>query len=109
MANENLIRAPFTTKRLEEERALDTAETISLKLNLQERQDLEADKMLLDISGDSPAIKLLVNIGRKVLRDTFSEDSIKYLVSLKRTRYDGRKSKARARILPKVLQNDGSE
>jgi hypothetical protein len=104
-----LEHTPFQTRRLEEERANDLTETVSLKLNLEERQALEADKELLDIGGDGPAIKMLLEIGRKVLRDTFSERHLRYLASLKRVRYDGRKSKAKARIAPKVAQNDSSE
>lgn len=102
-------RPAFTSTRTEEERAQDTSETISIKLNLQEREALEADKELLDIGPDSAAIKLLVEMGRKVLRDTFSEPNLRYLVSLKRVRYDGRKRRARGRISPKVAQNDCPE
>lgn len=99
----------FVSYRTEEERALDTTETITLKLNLKEREDLEADKELLDIGPDGAAIKLLMEMGRKVLRDTFSERHLRYLSSLKRTRYDGRKKKAKGRIFPKVAQNYDSE
>ena len=102
-------RPAFTTTRTEEERATDRTETISLKLNLQEREELEADKELLDIGPDSAAIKMLAEIGRKVLRDTFSERHIRYIASLKRTRYDGRKKKSRGRSSPKVAQNNVSE
>lgn len=97
-----LERAPFTTIRTEEERALDKEETVSLKLNLREREELEKDKELLDIGPDAPAMKLLMEIGRKVLRDTFSERHLRYLVSLKRVRYDARKKKSRDRNSLKV-------
>lgn len=86
-----VARPAFTSTRTEEERALDSNDVVSLKLNAEERADLEADKQLLEIGGDSQAVKLLVRIGRKVLRTTFSERDLAYLVSLKRTRYDGRK------------------
>jgi hypothetical protein len=62
----------FVSYRTEEERVHDTTETVTLKLNLKEREDLEADKELLDIGPDGAAIKLLMEIGRKVLHDTFS-------------------------------------
>lgn len=76
---------------------------LSLRLNREEREALEADKELLDIGPDSAAIKLLMEIGRKVLRDTFSERHLRYLASLKRVRYDGRKRKARGRSALKVV------
>lgn len=104
-----LVHKPFKRTRLDEERANDTTETVSIKLNLAEREALEADKELLDIGPDSAAIKLLIDIGRKVLRDTFSEGNIRYLASLKRVRYDGRKRKSRNRISPKVVPESGQE
>ena len=104
-----LIRKPFTATRLEEDRQNDITETISLKLNIREREDLENDKELLDIGPDSAAIKLLMEIGRKVIRDTFSADRLRYLVSLKRVRYDARKRKSKGRIFPKVLQKESEE
>lgn len=97
-----LERPAFTTTRTEEERALDKEETVSLKLNIREREELEKDKELLDIGPDAPAMKMLMDIGRKVLRDTFSERHLRYLVSLKRVRYDARKKKSRERNALKV-------
>ena len=90
-----LQRAPFTRTRLDEERAKDRDEVITLKLNAEERAALEADKELLDAPGDGPVIKLLVEIGRKVLRETLTEERLRWLVSQKRVRYDGRKSRRR--------------
>jgi hypothetical protein len=84
-------RPAFTTTRTEEERALDKHRIITLRLNEQEAADLETDMRLMDIGVDSAAIKLLVEIGRKVIQDQIGADHIKYLVSRERTRYDGRK------------------
>ena len=89
-----LEQKPFTTTKLQEERDAADAETISLRLNRVERADLEADKALLDIGGDSPAIKFLVDVGRNVVRTTFSEAQIKYLLSRRRIGYDGRKRRS---------------
>jgi hypothetical protein len=94
---------------LEEERQNDITETISLKLNIREREELESDKELLDIGPDSAAVKLLMEIGRKVLRDTFPGDRLRYLVSLKRVRYDARKRKSRGRVFPKVVPKESEE
>lgn len=102
-------RAPFTTTRTEEERAQDKTETISLKLNQEEREQLEELKELLDIGPDAPSIKMLMGIGRRVLLSHFSVSDLQYLVSLKRVRYDARKRKAKGRNAPKVLPESGQE
>jgi hypothetical protein len=84
-------RPAFTTQRLDEERSLTESEVVGLKLNAQERAQLEYDKELLDIQGDSQTLKFLLEIGRRVVYQTFSAEQLQYLVSLKRNRYDGRK------------------
>ena len=84
-------RQPFVTTRLAEERALDEFRVLSLKLNREEQAELEADMRLMDCGVDSQAIKHLVNIGREVLRRPEMRGLVEYLVSQKRTRYDGRK------------------
>lgn len=84
-------RSPFTPTRLQEERDQDKAEVITLKLNRQERAELEQDKETCDIDQDGTMIKELVRLGRQVLRDQIGADFIKYLVSRRRTRYTGRK------------------
>lgn len=86
-----LERNPFTSTRLEEDRAKDKFRVLSLKLSKDEDEALEEDMKLLDIGVDSACVKLLMRMGRKVLREQFGADDLKYLVSLKRTRFDGRK------------------
>lgn len=86
-----LKRKPFTTTKLDEERALQESEVVGLKLNAEERAQLERDKEILDIQGDSQTLKFLIDTGRRVVYTTFSEEQLRYLVSLKRNRYDGRK------------------
>lgn len=87
----NIQRPAFETTKTEEERAEEKGRKISLRLNEVEVDELEKDMILLDIGVDSAAIKLLVDIGRNVLRHNFGAENLAYLVSLKRTRYDGRK------------------
>lgn len=84
----------FTSTKLEEERETQDYETISLRLNREERSALEADKEILDVGGDSQIIKFLVDVGRNVVRSTFSERQLRYLVSRRRTGYDGRKRRS---------------
>lgn len=84
-------RPDFTTTRLDEERAKDKFEVVGLKLSPTERAELEEIKELLDIQGDSQTLKFLARIGRQVVLTQFSRDDWRYLVSLKRQRYDGRK------------------
>lgn len=84
-------RPAFTRTRLDEERANDQSRTLSLKLNREEDAELEIDMRLLDIGVDSAAVKMLMGIGRKVIREQIPGAAIKYLVSRDRIRYDGRK------------------
>ncbi len=83
--------APFTRTRLDEEKVNDRERVLSLKLNREEDAELEADMRLLDCGVDSKAIKLLVNIGREVIRRPEMKALLEYTASQKRTRYDGRK------------------
>lgn len=85
---------PFQRETTDEERAQMDAETISLKLNRQERADLEEMKELLDIGGDSQIIKFLVDAGRNVIQGTLSVKQWRYLVSRRRVGYDGRKRRS---------------
>lgn len=84
-------RAPFTPTRMQEERDQDEGRKVTLRLNKQENADLEADMTLLDMGVDSACIKFLVNIGRHVIHGQIGDEQLRYLVSQKRTRYDGRK------------------
>lgn len=89
----SLDKKPFVAYRTDEEREADKSRTLSLKLNEHEDEELEKDMRLMDIGVDSSAVKLLMSIGRKVIREQIPESSIRYLVSPKRIRYDGRKRK----------------
>ncbi len=82
-------KAKFVNYTLEEDK--DEQRKITLRMNSQEEADLEADMKILDMGVDSACIKFLVNIGRNVVRQQIPAEQLKYLVSQKRTRYDGRK------------------
>lgn len=68
--NENLIRPAFTTKRTEEERAKDTTEVFTIRLNKEERAILDQAKVILQQEKDTTALKQLARIGYEfVLQD----------------------------------------
>ena len=61
---------PFTPMRLEEERAQDKSEVLTIRLNLKEREQLNEAKRFIQQDKDSTAIKQLMFIGlQKVLHD----------------------------------------
>ena len=59
----------FVPTRLEEERAKDKRENVSISMNKQDRLDLDRDKKVLEQTKDSTAIKQLIEIARIVLHD----------------------------------------
>ena len=72
-----LEQKPFVPYKLEEERT-DKFETISLKINKEERLLLERCKAILEQAKDGTAIKQLMFIGAKVIH----EDKNQYLLGL---------------------------
>lgn len=62
----------FTPRRTEEERAGDRSRVISVRLNLEELRDLEADARILEQEKPATAIKLLMALGHNVLHHHFS-------------------------------------
>ena len=81
----------FTTTKLEEEKPKDKGRPLSIWLNLEEEAQLAKDMELMDIGVDAQAVKTLMEIGRNTIYNQVGADQIKYLVSRKRTRFDGRK------------------
>jgi len=65
-----ITKKPFESYTLEEDKKFEKFETISMKLNKDERQDLEIDKKALQQDKDSTAIKQMWKIARYVLHDS---------------------------------------
>ena len=63
-------KKPFENYTLEEEKQYEKFETISMKLNKEERRQLEIDKQALQQDKDSTAIKQMWQIARFVLHDS---------------------------------------
>ncbi len=85
-------RKLFEPQRLEEERALDKSFVITIRVNMREKAMIDRIRALLDIEGDSKALKKAAEIGLNVILSTFGEEMIKYLCSGKRERksdYEG--------------------
>lgn len=83
-ADKNMIRPAFTSKRDEEERALDISKVIPVRLNTAERTRLNASKKVLQQSKDSTALKFLADIGYIVLHDNQTGKIIKAIFDNKR-------------------------
>ena len=82
--DKNMIRAPFTSTRFEEERALDISKVIPVRLNTEERQRLNESKRVLQQSKDSTALKMLADIGYIVLHDQLTGKIITAIFDNKR-------------------------
>lgn len=62
--------APFQAQRPQEERALDKSETFTIRINTDERRQLDEAKRFIQQTKDSTALKQLAWIGlRRVLHD----------------------------------------
>jgi len=86
-----LDRAPFTRTKLDEERE-EEGETITVRLNEEERRLLEEIKEDLNIASDSKALKMSAFIGSNVLQGTFSRPVLRYLFKKERKRLEDIKS-----------------
>ena len=60
---------PFQRQKFDEEKILEKFETISLKLNKEERDWLNSAKLTLQQPKDSTALKTLAKIGEIVIHD----------------------------------------
>jgi hypothetical protein len=61
---------PFVPQRLEEERTKDKSEVLTIRLNIEERAELNKAKVFLEQPKDSSCIKQLMQIGfANVLHD----------------------------------------
>lgn len=65
-----LEKKPFENYTLEEDKKFEKFETISMKLNKEEREQLEIDKQALQQEKDSTAIKQMWQIARFVLHQS---------------------------------------
>ena len=74
-----IIKEPFQTYRLEEERAKDKSKVIPVRLNLEELKMLEEIKGLTGKENNSTALKHLAIIGYNVIHSVLGEDFFKAL------------------------------
>lgn len=74
-------KPPFVRKHLETQ-----TDIVNVRLNEQERSELKCMKKMLQIDGDSTALKAGVTIALNVLQHTFGESLLSYLCSQRRVR-----------------------
>ena len=72
---------PFEPQRLEEERAADKSWVITVRINEQEKAMIDKLREVLDVEGDSKALKKGAEIGLNVIQGVFGEKLAKYLCS----------------------------
>lgn len=82
----SLKRSPFTSTRLEEERALDTDVVFTVRLNKQEQEWLADAKEWFDTDQNSTALKVLVEVGHNVLHAHFGDRLLGWLFKKDRVR-----------------------
>ncbi len=82
--NMELEKPAFTSTRLEEERAKDKFEVISLKLNKEERKLLNTVKQMIQQSKDGTALKQCMKIASKVLLTSWTGAYTEVLLNNKR-------------------------
>ena len=79
-------KKPFVNYTLEEDKQDKEVETISLKINKQEREQIEQLKKLTNYGQDSKVIKLSMVIARNVILNNFGSDLFQKLTSTSRTK-----------------------
>ena len=73
-------KKPFVTYTLEEERTWKPKQdTVSVRLNDDDRYKLMKAKKLLDMPSDSKALKFVFKVGLRYLINTYGEDDLAYL------------------------------
>jgi len=74
-------KPPFVRKHLETQ-----TDIVNVRLNEQERSELQLIKKLLQLEGDSTALKTGLSIALNVLQNTFGEPLLAYICSQRRVR-----------------------
>ena len=87
MSNDNLIRKPFETKFLDEEKN-DKDVRITIRLNPREQEMLKEVKTTLEQPKDSTALKTMFYLAHaKVIQDQFTSHLINTIFKNKRNNY----------------------
>lgn len=73
----------WTPMRLEEDKAKDKREIISVSINAEERIELDKIKLAIGIKMDSKALKLCAKVGANVIHGFSIAEIIKYALKRK--------------------------
>jgi len=87
METDNLIKKPFVSYTLDQDRKEETSEVISLKINPKERELLNRLRSLMNIDRDGTVIKICLGVTEKVVLNTFGEPLFKKISSAERVRH----------------------
>lgn len=84
---ENIIKKPFVSYTLDQDRKETAIEVISLKINPKERELLNSLKSLMNIDRDGTVIKICLGVTQKVILSSFGEPLFKKISSAERVRH----------------------
>jgi len=84
MDTENIIKKPFVSYTLDEDKVDSDVEVISLKLNKQERELIERLKRITNYGQDAKVIKLGLAVLEKVILGTFGAELFAKITSNER-------------------------
>jgi ribosomal protein L14E/L6E/L27E len=90
----NLITPPFTKKYLDEEKEETGSETLTIRLNPDNRSSLEELKYVLNENKDATAIKIALEYCKNELLNKLRADSWNKITSQTRRKYDLKKPKS---------------
>jgi len=81
-----LVRPPFTSTKLQEERDAEKRNRFTVNLNPQEAEQLDKFMKLTDIQEKSVAIKFCMEFATNVMHNSFGDEFTKYLFKKERKR-----------------------
>lgn len=86
-----IVRAPFTSTRLDEEKAGDKGRVLTVRLNEEEAALLEHIKTVIDTDSNGTAFKICWLVGWQKLQGDLGDDWLKWLSRRDRSRLYVRK------------------
>jgi len=85
-----ITKTPFVNYTLDEDKGnpLDAGKIFTIRLNAEEYQQLREDMKDFNLKNESTTLKLLAQIGRNVIHNTFTRQNIRWLFSPSRVKQE---------------------
>jgi hypothetical protein len=84
--NENMIKKPFVTYTLDEDKEESNSETLTIRINKEERERLELMKHIWSYGSDAKILKMGLIVFQNVTLTNFGSDFIKKVTDERRRR-----------------------